>query len=519
MDNKKKIGQLFIVGFPGKKITSKLKKLIHDYHVGGIILFSENIGSYIELAQLTKRLQKEAKLAGYKYPLLIGIDEENGTVKRISDTQNAYPGAMSLSATNNSDYAYGIGNATGKDLKKFGINWNYAPTLDINNNSDNPVISVRSFGEKPEIVSEFGIKFMKGLQDAGIASTLKHFPGHGDTNTDSHYELPIIEHDLEHLQKVELRPFLDAINHGADSIMVGHILFPALESEKDKPASLSKNIVTKLLRNKLNFGGVIITDALEMQAITERVGIDSAAVQALKAGVDSILIGHYPSEQIKALEKVEKAFNSGELSEKNISQSIKRMNVLKEKYTHWKNIENEKEINHFNRELNIEMIEKIYKKSVTVINEGKIISTNDSVLVLEIMDEINIIAEDTYNQELLFLHTVKKYLPNVEYLAVTNDLNEKQKRRILEKAKKTENIIIGMTSVNKNDKIIRFINELTNFRNINIISMKNPYIGSSFDHVNYWINTYEPNNTPIEIAVRTLIGDVKPTGISPIKIN
>ncbi|HLR92520.1 MAG TPA: glycoside hydrolase family 3 protein, partial [Atopostipes sp.] len=228
---KQKIGQLFVVGFPGKELTVELKQMIHEYHIGGVILFAHNIGSPDEVLNLTTSLQKEAKQAGYKYPMLIAIDEENGTVKRLGEGAGEYPGAMALSATNHSEYAYEVGKATGDDLYQLGINWNFAPVLDVNNNPSNPVIGVRSFGETPEMVSEFGIEFMRGLQNAGVATAVKHFPGHGDTNTDSHYALPKINHDIERLHKVELVPFKKAIEKGADSIMTAHIVFPALEPE------------------------------------------------------------------------------------------------------------------------------------------------------------------------------------------------------------------------------------------------------------------------------------------------
>src|SRR5699024_1414743 len=332
MEIKKDIGQLFVIGFPGNELTSGLKDLIHEYHIGGIILFAHNIGTPEEVINLTTALQKEAKSAGYKYPLFIAIDEENGTVKRLGQGAGEYPGAMALSATQDPNSAYEIGKATGDDLLQLGINWNYAPVLDVNNNSNNPVIRVRSFGEKPEMVSEFGTEFMRGLQDAGIATALKHFPGHGDTSVDSHYSLPQINHDIKRLHEIELVPFKAAIAEGADSIMTAHIAFPALETEEGCPATLSKNIITGLLREELDFKGVIVTDALEMEAVSETIGIENGAVKAIQAGADNVLIGHLPEEQLKALKRVEEAVYNKEISFESIQESIELINQMKEKY-------------------------------------------------------------------------------------------------------------------------------------------------------------------------------------------
>ncbi len=248
----RKIGQLFVVGFDGTTVNPKIKKLIHDYHVGSIILFSRNIGEPEEVLQLTSDLQKEAKKAGYEKPLLICLDQENGVVSRIHKGLTTFPGSMALGATDNPQYAYKIGLATGKELKALGINWNLAPVLDVNNNPDNPVIGVRSFSENAEKVAAFGEAMMKGLQDAGVMTSLKHFPGHGDTNVDSHLDLPVISHEMERLENIELVPFKACIEAGADSVMAAHVYFPAIEPEEDIPATLSKRVYVDLLRKSLD---------------------------------------------------------------------------------------------------------------------------------------------------------------------------------------------------------------------------------------------------------------------------
>ena len=211
---KKKIGQLMVFGFNGKQITPEIRSMIHEYHLGNIILFGRNIGSPEEVLALTSSLQEEAKKSGQKQPLLICTDQENGAVRRLGEGCTVFPGAMLLGAADDAQAAKAIGQATGTELKALGINWNLSPILDVNNNPDNPVIGVRSFGENPDKVEKLGLQLMKGLEDAGVANTLKHFPGHGDTETDSHLDLPVISHKIERLEKIELVPFKECIDAG-----------------------------------------------------------------------------------------------------------------------------------------------------------------------------------------------------------------------------------------------------------------------------------------------------------------
>ena len=222
-----KLGQLLVVGFRGMTVSDEVKKLIHDYRVGNFILFGRNIGTGVDVLDLTSALQEEAKRAGHDKPLLICTDQENGLVQRLKYPATAFPGAMGIGATNNLDIAYQIGEATGRELKEVGINWNLAPVVDVNNNPENPVINVRSFGESPRRVKDLALAWMKGCQEAGVATTLKHFPGHGDTNVDSHLDLPVIHHSLKRLFDVELLPFLEGIKNGATTIMTAHIYFSA----------------------------------------------------------------------------------------------------------------------------------------------------------------------------------------------------------------------------------------------------------------------------------------------------
>lgn len=321
-----KVGQLVQVGFTGVELNSEITDLINNYHIGGIIYFRRNLKSQAQVKDLSEKLQQLALRKSP--PLFIAVDEEGGTVVRLSDGVH-FPGAMALGATKDLKLIEQVAQAKGQELKAVGINFNLAPVLDVNNNDANPVIGVRAFSDKPQEVAKFGVAFMRGLQKAGIISCGKHFPGHGDTALDSHDIMPVIKHDLPHLRIGELIPFKAAIAQGLDSIMTAHIYFKALAEEKNLPATLSQSILTGLLRNEMNFKGLIITDCMEMKAISGNFDLTAASVKAILAGSDQILISHTYSEQKKALTAIKNAVLQGQISEKRIDESLKRILNLK----------------------------------------------------------------------------------------------------------------------------------------------------------------------------------------------
>lgn len=240
------------------------------------------------------------------------------------------PGGMAIAAAGSVEDAYQAALISGRELSAMGINLNYAPVLDVNNNARNPVIGVRSFGESPEKVADYGAATIRGFQDAGVAATAKHFPGHGDTDVDSHLDLPTVRHDRARMDSVELVPFRRAIAEGVDAMMSAHIYFPALEQEK-LPVTLSKAVLTGLLREELGFGGIIMTDCMEMNAIAEHYGTVEASVLAIEAGADIVLISHRADRQLAASEAILHAVAEGRISETRIDDSVRRLLALKVK--------------------------------------------------------------------------------------------------------------------------------------------------------------------------------------------
>jgi beta-N-acetylhexosaminidase len=338
MTLEEQIGQVLVAGFPGPTPSPEIINLIQRHHVGNIILFSRNVQNAQQLRRLTSELQHIAKEAGHRHPLLIGIDQENGSVRRLGSDATIFPGNMALGAIGSEQMAYKVASAAGHELLELGVNLNFAPVVDVNNNPANPVIGNRSFGEDPQQVARLGSAAVKGWQDAGIIACLKHFPGHGDTAVDSHLALPILPYALQRLEEVELVPFQSGIAAGAAMIMSAHISFPAITHDEVLPATLSPAILRGLLRDRLGFQGVIISDCLEMKAISEGVGIARGSVLALLAGIDLVLISHLAERQRAGIDAIKAALDSGELPHELLQQAVERIIQLKQRYLSWEKV-------------------------------------------------------------------------------------------------------------------------------------------------------------------------------------
>lgn len=323
-----KIGQMIFAGISGKTLNDNDQQLIQHYKIGGIIFFNKNLQSPQQITTLLNKV-KEVNETN-QFPLFLGIDQEGGRVARLPSSVKNLPTSAEIGEKENDRYAYEIGQLLGRELNTFGFNLNFAPVLDVNSNPSNPVIGDRSFSSNAKLVSRLGIQTMQGMQAQNIISVIKHFPGHGDTGVDSHLELPIVNKTIEQLQELELIPFQHAINNGADVVMIAHILLPKIDSSA--PSTMSELIVTNLLREQLAFDGVVITDDMTMEAITENYDIGLAAVQSIKAGSDIILIAHQFENAHHAINTIKKAVENGDISEQRINESVRRIIKLKEKY-------------------------------------------------------------------------------------------------------------------------------------------------------------------------------------------
>lgn len=321
-----KIGQMIITGFNGSEYNDDMDRLINEYKVGGVILFARNIEDSNQMIDLTRALQENNN----NLPLFISIDEEGGRVSRLPDDVEKFPSAFTIGLINDQQTAYENGKEIGYTLKRLGINLDYAPVLDIYSNENNTVIGDRAFSKEESIVSTMGIATMEGIEDADIIPVVKHFPGHGDTEVDSHYGLPIVYKTLEELRNFEFIPFVKAIESGCDVIMVSHIILNEVDSSN--PASLSKIVISDLLRKDLEFDKVVITDDMSMGAITSIMSIEEACIKSIEAGCDILLLGNAYEEIEQVINSIKLKLYNGEISEEQINKSVKRILELKKKY-------------------------------------------------------------------------------------------------------------------------------------------------------------------------------------------
>lgn len=325
-----KIGQMLLFGWNGATDDERLDAgphavaLIEELAVGGVILMGRNARTADRLRATVSELQE--RNGSHGRPLLfVAVDQEGGRVQRLVPPDfSVIPAAREIGATGDPAQARRIAADAAGELRSVGVNWDFAPVLDVNNNPDNPVIGNRSYGDDPALVAAMGAAAVTGFQnDGGILACGKHFPGHGDTNVDSHHALPRIEHDMDRLDRIELVPFRAAIEAGVAAIMTAHILFPALDP--DRPATLSPTILTGLLRKRLGFDGLVITDDLEMRGVADHWGAPEAAVLAVIAGADILLCCHTLSTQRAIKQALIGAVKAGRISEGRIDESHTRI--------------------------------------------------------------------------------------------------------------------------------------------------------------------------------------------------
>jgi beta-N-acetylhexosaminidase len=320
-----KIGQLFMVGFEGTKVTPELAAWMGTYGWGGVILFGRNVESPAQLLALTQGLQTARRRGST--PLLIAVDQEGGRVARLKVPFTTFPSAARVGQTASEPLAHEVGQMLGRELRAVGINMDMAPVLDVLTNPANTVIGDRAFGSDPQGVSRIGVAFMSGLHTAGILAVAKHFPGHGDTWLDSHIALPLSERTEAQLRACELLPFQEAIRAGLQAIMTAHVIFNAWDA--DQPATVSSSILSHILRAEMGFPGVIVSDDLGMAAISETMPWEEVPLQAIRAGVDLLLICHQRQRQEQAYASVLRAIERGELPETLVDCALARLEALK----------------------------------------------------------------------------------------------------------------------------------------------------------------------------------------------
>ncbi len=371
MSDEQKAGQVIHLAIPSKELDevalSELKKIMP----GGIILFGVNLGTKSEIKKLTSSLQMEIKNLGLP-PLFISTDQEGGRVIRVQKSVTEFPGAMAIGQTKNEVYAEKVGFITSYELNALGINLLFAPCLDINNNPENPVINTRSFGSDVETVTQMGVAYELGARKGGALPVIKHFPGHGDTNVDSHLGLPVIQKDLQELEKFELVPFQKAIELGARAVMSAHIVYPKIDPLY--PATLSSNVLNGILRNKLKFSGLVFTDAMEMDAISKNYKKEKRATLAILAGADVILLTSYGKNTKEYYDMILESIQNKEfiVGEKNLlDEALIRQISLKIEQGLFEDIEDEKIVSYLKERNQLAKVryEELEKEGIKELNQ------------------------------------------------------------------------------------------------------------------------------------------------------
>lgn len=511
-----KIGQLFCVGFHGYEMSEELKYMIDKYKVGHIILFTRNIKDIKQLYNLNKQIHEYVKEKTGIIPF-ISIDQEGGMVTRIMNGATFCPGNMTI-ATSPVSKAFEIGQIMGRELRSLGINMNLAPSLDVNNNPINPVIGVRSYSDNPKVVSEYGNAYIKGLQGEGVIATAKHFPGHGDTNSDSHKSLPVIVHSQERLHSVELVPFKDNINE-TKAIMSAHVFFPAYESN-NLPATLSYNVITKLLKEELGYKGFVVSDCMEMKAIDDNYTTEKGCLMGLKAGLDQVMVSQSFDKQVKAFETVYKAYADKVLSDEEIDEKVEKILKLKEEslpileeYFYNKSFEDVVSV--IDNEDHKKVSSQIVDDSLTLV-KGKNISLSKKTLVISTEPFATTNAEDELNVRSIY-SVVKDSKIDVEVEKIQINIDKDEIVRLYNKAKKYEQIIICTYNANVFTKQADLVNKIDTLdKDLFVLSTRSPYDIYRFKGVKNYLCLYEYTPNSVNTVLKYLKGEIEPKGKLPV---
>jgi beta-N-acetylhexosaminidase len=519
---RQKVGQMFICGFDALEPNPAITQLIEEYGLGGVIYFRRNVKDAHQLAHLSADLQAISLHSGGQ-PLFIAVDQEGGMVSRIEKGATLLPGNMALGAAFAPAGVYASSKIMGKELRQMGVNMNFAPCLDINNNRLNPVIGVRSYGETAAIVGDMGTHAVKGLQDMGVIATVKHFPGHGDTSEDSHHDLPIVPHSMERLMELELAPFIKAIEGGVDAIMTAHVVFAALE-QNGVPSTLSHRILTELLREELGFKGLIVTDCLEMKAISEGIGVAEGAVRAIEAGSDLILVSHTLDRQVSAMEAVIAAVESGRIPESRIDESVLR--VMTHKYKRAIQFDKlapvpEGPISTAEHQI---LAKELSRKSITLVKDevGKLLDMNESLLVIwtevQTGTEIDEVVErqgtlGSTLSELTGIHVQEVYLGLSP--------SESEITAILQAAEGKKQVVIVTYNATFSQGQTQLVKVLAERDDLHLIvaAGRNPYDLLEFPEVKTYLACYENRPLAMVSLANVLLGREKPVGRLPVTLS
>lgn len=516
MTLRQKIGQMIMMGFPTEKVTPELRQTLDEYKIGNIILFTRNVSTSAQLQQLCADLQKYI-IRNTGHTAFISIDQEGGMVARMPADAVSMPAAMAIAATGNTENAYLAGRITGEELRALGVNMDLAPDMDINSNPNNPVIGVRSFGDTKETVTEFGVALMKGLQDGGVLAVVKHFPGHGDTAVDSHLGLPKVEKTLEQLKQNELVPFQTAIDNGVCGVMSSHILFPNIEKQ-NLPCTMSHTMLNDLLKDKMGFEGLVLTDCLEMDAIKKYYGTAKGALAAIRAGANILCISHTAALVKETVELVEQAVLSGELSESIIDASVRKILRYKAKYA--EGSVDKQLLSCIGSDTHKAEISRISEESITLVHQGnaELFAEGKKTLFVGCYANRTTLAASSINKDFNFAEYMAEQM-NGDSMITPSDPSNQDIEAVIKKAAGYDRVILGMYNGQKNHGQVSLANNLCKIcTNVIAVSLFNPYDLAFVDEHATKLAAYEYTVLSFRTLVKIFSGKVVPQGKLSVKI-
>ncbi|MBK9630507.1 MAG: serine hydrolase [Saprospiraceae bacterium] len=505
-----KIGQLFMIRAYGRNDSAHIQAvvdLITNYKVGGLCFFQ---GDPATQAQLTNLYQSLSKI-----PLLVSMDAEWGLGMRLKKDGFHFPKQLTMGALTDDELIYKMGREQAVHLKRLGVHLNFAPVLDINNNPNNPVINERSFGDDKIKVSQKSYSFMKGLQDGGVLACAKHFPGHGDTDVDSHYDLPVIKHDRARLDSFELFPFKILGQTELASVMIAHLLIPELDDHK--PASLSKFVIQKLLRKDLAYDGLVITDALEMKAVSKNYTNGNLELEALKAGNDILLL----SENIPAaIEAIKKALEDHEIKMSDLNKTVYRILMAKSKagLVHYQEIKLERILEEINTAGAFQIRDKIFRQAITLVKDKK-----HKVPIRKLPKNSTVIAFGTKTENQFFVR-LRSYFVSDEYFL---DYQDSLDSKILESVDRSDVVIVSLHKLNYRSKeqygltlnAIEQLKQISKDKQVIVVVFGTPYVIHYLDFIPSILLAYEDHAQIHDVAAQILLGTDPISGVLPLAVS
>lgn len=508
---KRMIGQCFMGGFPGKEMSEAFVELVKKYKVGNVILFRHNVEDSTQLKALCQSIQTLV-MEETGHPALISIDQEGGVVTRLPESCCNVPGAMAIAATGNPANAKAAAKITAEELKYLGINFNLAPVMDVNNNINNPVIGVRSYGDNPQTVIDYACQAIQGYKEVGIISCAKHFPGHGDTAVDSHLGLPSIDKSVEELKALELLPFMAAIEQHIPAIMSSHILFPQIEAEQI-PCTMSYKIITELLKEDLGFSGLVVSDCLEMDAIQKYYGTATGALSALNAGIDLLCISHTSASVEAAIKSVYEALESGEMSETRMTDAATK--VIEYKAQYCKDCMNH--VAEWDEEGNKARERQIRKETLALV-QGQLFELGDHPFFVSPPDYRATQVSSKESTVTTFAEYMAQELGGMAHVTSKNP-DAKEIQEVAEKAATATSIVMATYNGHLMKGQVELVHKLASgVEKIGVVALRNPYDLSNLpEHVTA-IAAWDYTEMTLELLAEVWKNQESLTGKMPVAI-